>query len=259
VVSSGVCARMSRFPCDCRQSEQGSRHDRLVSGALRAGAVRDVHADPGVVRQGWPGVGCVVALDGTRICANASQSANRTHEGLCEEVERILAEAGQVDAEEDERFGQKRGGELPAGLADRRSRIERLRRCREELETEQAETQAAYEENMQWRSEWEAEHGRKLGGRRPTPLDPDAISKRKINTTDPDSRIIPRTGKEALQSYNAQTVACTGQIVLAAEPRVVSLLALLLVARSRVGGDERTSPIRRRTRAATDDPSKCPQ
>jgi transposase len=79
-------------------------------------------------RAGLVSVG-VVALDGTRICANAAQSANRTHEGLREEVERILAEAGQVDAEEDERFGQKRGDELPAGLADRRSRIERLRRC----------------------------------------------------------------------------------------------------------------------------------
>lgn len=167
-------------------------------------------------RAGLVSVG-VVALDGTRICANAAQSANRTHEGLREEVERILAEAGQVDAEEDERFGHKRGDELPTGLADRRSRIERLRRCRQELETEQAETQAAYQEKMQWRAQWEAEHGRKLAGRRPTPPDPDAISKRKINTTDPDSRVIPRAGKEALQGYNAQAVACTGQIVLAAE------------------------------------------
>lgn len=167
-------------------------------------------------RAGLVSVG-LVALDGTRICANAAQSANRTHVGLREEVERILDEAGRVDAEEDERFGRKRGDELPAGLADRRSRIERLRRCREELETEQAETQAAYEENMRWRARWEAEHGRKLAGRRPTPPDPDAISKRKINTTDPDSRVIPRAGKEALQGYNAQAVACTGQIVLAAE------------------------------------------
>lgn len=76
-------------------------------------------------RAGLVSVG-LVALDGTRIGANAAQSANRTHEGLREEVEKILAEAGRVDAEEDERFGQKRGDELPAGLADRRSRIERF-------------------------------------------------------------------------------------------------------------------------------------
>ncbi len=167
-------------------------------------------------RAGLVSVG-LVALDGTRIGANAAQSANRTLEGLREEVERILAEAGQVDAAEDQQFGEGRGDELPAGLADRRSRIERLRRCRQELETEHAQMQTAYEENLKWRAQWEAEHSRKLGGRRPKPPDPDALSKRKIHTTDPDSRVIPRAGKAAMQGYNAQAVACAGQIVLAAE------------------------------------------
>ena len=53
-----------------------------------------------------------------------------------------------ADAAEDERLGDARGDELPAELADRRSRLERLRRCREELEAEQAQVQAAYEENL---------------------------------------------------------------------------------------------------------------
>jgi hypothetical protein len=185
------------------------RHEQALAGLFTQ--ILALCAKAGLVSVG------VVALDGTRVCANAAQSANRTHEGLREEVEKILAEAGQTDAAEDERFGQKRGDELPAGLADRRSRIERLRRCREELEAEHANTQAAYEEKMRWRAEWEAENARKLGGRRPTPPDPDALSKRKINTTDPDSRVLPRAGKEALQGYNAQAVASTGQIVLAAE------------------------------------------
>jgi hypothetical protein len=61
-------------------------------------------------RAGLLSVG-LVALDGTRMCANAAQSANRTHEAIREEVERILAEAGQVDAAEDERFGDARGDE----------------------------------------------------------------------------------------------------------------------------------------------------
>jgi Transposase domain (DUF772) len=163
-------------------------------------------------RAGLVSVG-LVALDGTRMCANAAQSANRTHEGIREEVERILAEAGRVDEEEDEKLGEARGDELPAELTARGSRIERLRRCREELEVEQAQAQAAYQENLQWRSEWEAEHARKLGGRKPAPPDPDALSKRKINTTDPDSRVIPRAGKAAIQGYNAQAVACPGQII----------------------------------------------
>jgi hypothetical protein len=43
-----------------------------------------------------------------------------------------------------------------------------MRRCREELEAEQAQAHAAYEENLRWRAEWEAEHARKLGGRKPS-------------------------------------------------------------------------------------------
>ncbi len=57
----------------------------------------------------------------------------------------------------------------------------------------------------------------KLGGRRPAPPDPQAFPKRGINTTDPDSRVIPRSGKAAIQGYDAQPVACAGQIVLVTE------------------------------------------
>jgi hypothetical protein len=41
--------------------------------------------------------------------------------------------------------------------------------------------------NLAWRAEWEAEHGRKLGGRNPTPPDPEALGKRKLNISDPDT------------------------------------------------------------------------
>ena len=51
--------------------------------------------------------------------------------------------AAAVDAAEDEHFGDARGDELAPELADRRSRIKRLRRCREELEAEQAKAQMA--------------------------------------------------------------------------------------------------------------------
>jgi hypothetical protein len=167
-------------------------------------------------RAGVVSVG-LVALDGTLIAADASRTATSTHQTIRQEVDRILGQAAAIDAAEDERFGQARGDELPAELADRRSRIERLRRCREELEAEQAQAQADYDENLRWRAEWETEHGRKLGGRKPTPPDPDALAARKINTTDPDSRLICRTGKAPVQGYNAQAVASPEQIVLAAE------------------------------------------
>src|SRR5437762_12852935 len=92
-----------------------------------------------------------------------------------------------ADAAEDERLGDARGDELPAELSDRRSRRERLRRCKEQLEREQAHEQAGYEANLAWRAVWEAEHGRRLGGRKPTPPDPAALAARKINVTDPDT------------------------------------------------------------------------
>ena len=167
-------------------------------------------------RAGLVSVG-LVAVDGTLIAADASRAATRTHQAIGEEVDRILGEAAAVDASEDERLGDARGDELPAELTDRRSRIERLRRCREELEADQAQVQASYEDNLRRRAEWEAEHGRKLGGRKPFAPDPDALSQRKINTTDPDSRLICRTGQTPVQGYNAQAVATPGQIIVAAE------------------------------------------
>jgi transposase len=167
-------------------------------------------------RAGLVSVG-VVALDGTAMAANASLEATRSYPAILEEVDRMLAEAEQADAAEDAGHGTSRGNELPAELADRSSRLERLRRCRHELEAEQAQVQAAYEDNLAWRAQWEAEHGQKLGGRKPFAPDIDGLAKRSINTTDPDSRKIIRTGKSAVQGYNAQAVATAEQIILAAD------------------------------------------
>jgi hypothetical protein len=69
-------------------------------------------------RAGLVSVG-VIALDGTAIAANASSAATRSHESIREEVERILGEAAEIDAREDEQFGETRGDELPADLRDR--------------------------------------------------------------------------------------------------------------------------------------------
>jgi hypothetical protein len=92
-----------------------------------------------------------------------------------------------------------------------------LRRCREELEAEQARAEATYQENLRWRAEWEAEHGRKLGGRKPFPPDPGGLGKRTINVTDPDSRVIARETRQPVQGYNAQAVATSEQIIVAAD------------------------------------------
>jgi hypothetical protein len=167
-------------------------------------------------RAGLVSVG-VVALDGSLISGNASLGATRSYGAIRAEVDAMLEQAAQADAAEDEQFGEARGDELPVALADRGSRLERLRRCREELEQEEADTQAAYEANLAWRADWEAEHGRKLGGRKPAPPDPEALAKRRVNTTDPDTRLMRRDGGRSVQGYNVQVVASPEQIILAAQ------------------------------------------
>src|SRR5712691_5697056 len=140
-------------------------------------------------------------------------TANRVpdHATIRVEVEQMLAEAAQADADEDERLGDARGDELPVELADARSRRERLRRCKQQLEHAQADEEAAYQATLAWRAAWEAEHGRRLAGRKPTPPDPAALAARKINTTDPDTRLMKRAGGKSVQGYNAQVVASPEQ------------------------------------------------
>ena len=167
-------------------------------------------------RAGLVSVG-VVALDGSLLAGNASAGATRSYATIRAEVERMLAEAAEADAAEDECLGEARGDELPAGLSDPRSRRERLRRCKQQLEAEEADAQAAHQENLGWRAAWEAEHGRRLGGRKPTPPAADALAARRINTTDPDTRLMKRRGGRAVQGYNAQVVASPEQVIIAAQ------------------------------------------
>jgi Transposase DDE domain/Transposase domain (DUF772) len=83
----------------------------------------------GLVRVG------VVAIDGTKVAANASRTANRSYERIARE---ILAEAAELDRREDELYGEARGDELPERLRTSAGRRAALREAREELERERA-------------------------------------------------------------------------------------------------------------------------
>ncbi len=207
VPSRVICA--DRAPDHTTISRFRARHEEALARTFTQ--VLAMCARAGLVSVG------VVALDGTLIAGDAAWAATCTHESIREEIERMLGEAAAVDAAEDEQHGDARGDELPPELVDRRSRLARLRRCREELEAEQAKAEAAYQENLRWRAEWESEHGRKLAGRKPFPPNPDGVSKRTINTTDPDSRVLRRVGRPVVQGYNAQAVATSEQIIVAAD------------------------------------------
>jgi transposase len=158
-----------------------------------------------------------VAVDGTKLAADAGLSANRSYEKIREEVERILAEADQVDAAEDERFGDARGDELPAELADPVTRRERLERAKRELEAEQAARVAEHEAMLARRAEHRRRTGRNPKGRPPGDgpgPEPPADAKR--NITDPDSRIMRDRGAH-VQAFNAQAVVGEGRVILAAD------------------------------------------
>jgi transposase len=132
-----------------------------------------------------------VAIDGSKIKAYASKhkamSYRRMQEEekrLREEARRLLAEAEQIDKDEDKRYGRSlRGDELPAELARRQQRLERIAEAKRELEE---------------RARAEAEQNEDPDAEQATPK-----PKTQHNFTDPESRIMK--GPDGfVQAYNAQ-------------------------------------------------------
>jgi transposase len=184
------------------------RHERALAALFTQ--VLALCAKAGMVRVG------TVAVDGTKLAANAGISANRCYPAIREEVERILGEAAAVDAAEDERFGPARGDELPAELADPVSRRARLERAQRELEAEQAARQAEHEARLAAREQHRRQSGRNPMGRPPKAPDPAKLESARRNITDPDSRIMSARGAH-VQAYNAQAIVGEGQVILAAQ------------------------------------------
>ena len=159
----------------------------------------------------------VVALDGTKMAADAALEANRTYESIRVEVETMLREAESKDVEEDRLYGpEHRGDELPEALRDRGGRLERLKQCRKRLEHEAAAAAAEHTRKLEERAAKEAATGQKLRGRKPKPVSETPEAEAKANVTDPDSRIM-KTPRGYVQGYNAQAVATADQIIVAAE------------------------------------------
>jgi len=166
-------------------------------------------ADAGLVKLGK------IALDGTKIKADASLAANRTLKHLEQEIDKMLSEAAAKDAEEDEAFGaDKRGDEMPEELRNRESRINRLKACKERLEYEKAQAIQTQQDKIGRREAKEESTGKKPRGRKPK-LPEEAENKdAKANVTDPDSRIM-KTRNGYVQGLNAQAVVTEQQVIVA--------------------------------------------
>ena len=158
---------------------------------------------------GAPKVGRV-ALDGTKIKANAGKHKAMSYDRMKEkerdlraEVREMMAQAEAADAEEDQRYGDKRGDELPAELARRETRLKAIREAKRALEARAREKAAAE------------------GG---DPKQAKPKEKDQYNFTDPESRIMK--GPDGfIQGYNAQAAVeptlqlIVGQTVTAAPKR----------------------------------------
>src|SRR5919112_87630 len=153
-----------------------------------------------------------IALDGTKVKANASRHKAMSYDRMQAEQERLkaeiagmLAEAQATDDAEDARHGPDRhGDEPPAELARRQSRLAKIQQAKAMLE------QRAKAEPPRRAAEGQAP---------PTTAPADAVPEPKdqINFTDPESRIMKVANKGWDQCGNAQAVANEHQIILAAD------------------------------------------
>jgi transposase len=195
-------------------SEYRKRHLKALAGLFVQ--VLKLAEKAGLVKLGH------VALDGTKIKANASKHKAMSYERMKKreaelqaEVDRWLAAAEAADAEEDQRHGPKRGDEMPDWIADKEKRLAKIREARAALE---AEARAAAEEETRRRAQAEQKRkaqGAKKNGRTPAPPDAQPDGKAQRNFTDPESRIL-KTKDGFIQGYNAQAaVDAEAQIIVA--------------------------------------------
>lgn len=167
-----------------------------------------------------------LALDGTKLRANASRHKAMSYERMVKKeaqlageiaeirknVKALLSEAEHIDAQEDERFGaDRRGDELPVELARRESRLAKIKEAKEALEAEarEAETARRAELGKQDKKPRAPRDGR-------DPFAPKPKAQR--NFTDPESKIMKTSDGSYHQCYNAQAIVdAQAQVIVVAE------------------------------------------
>jgi transposase len=196
----------------------------------------------GLVRLG------AIAVDGTKVQGNASRPKAMSYGYLTKEETRLRAEidallkqAQEVDAQDDAALGARRGDELPEELRRRQDRLAVIQEAKQRLE---AEAKAAADAERHRRAEAEAERqqtGTKRRGREPGPIVETPADTAQTNFTDPELSIMRTANKGWEYCGNAQaSVDGTCPIILACDVT------------DRCNDQQQAAPMARATRAALD-------
>lgn len=165
----------------------------------------------------------VVALDGTKLHANASRHSALSYEHagkieaqLKQEVAELLALA-----ESEDRADVPDGMSVPEELAIREARLTRIAEARARIEARAQERfareQAEYEAKVAVREAHTKATGKKPRGKPPTPPQAGPAPEDQVNLTDEASRIMKVAGGSFEQCYNAQAVVASGSMLVVAQ------------------------------------------
>src|SRR3954453_2935379 len=157
-----------------------------------------------------------IALDGSKVKANASRHKAMSYDymlkeeqRLKEEIKSLLAQAAEADQAEDRTYGRdRRGDELPEELTRRKGRLQKIREAKAALEAEARDQARAAEAERQ-------QQGKPPSGKDPEQAKPEP--KAQYNFTDPDSHIMKVSNKGWDQCMNAEVAVNENQIIVAAD------------------------------------------
>jgi transposase len=164
-----------------------------------------------------------VALDGTKIHANASRHSALSYEHAGKIEAQLKAEVAELlaKAEAADQTDIPDGMSIPEELARREDRLEKLAVARAKIEARAKERyareMAEHEAKLAAREAKTAATGKKPGGKPPQPPVEGPLPTDQINLTDEESRIMPVAGGGFEQCYNAQAAVAADSLLIVAQ------------------------------------------